>query len=172
MQTTTHTHLDIRKHKLHKKRNPISHSLMSTYIFCSGYVGQDEPQPLQPVQSTQSDDEYENLPPSDYLTLNEMSIPQMTTYTMPSQPRARSPPSEQACFHMVNYNNCKLPDCPYNHTRENLKATSPATISTPASAHLNNVLYKTSTTSNSLTKYRSATVATVPSRSVPKPALS
>ena len=52
--------------------------------------------------------------------------------------------------------------------------TSPVTISTPPNARLNNVLHKTSTTSNSLTRYRSAMVATVPSRSalkrpVPRP---
>ena len=50
--------------------------------------------------------------------------------------------------------------------------TSLVTISIPTSARLNNVLPKTSTASNSLTKYRSATVATVPSRSVLKPVLS
>ena len=49
--------------------------------------------------------------------------------------------------------------------------TTPVTLSTLPSAHLNNALHKTCTV-NSLTKYRFAPVATSPSRSVLKPAQS
>ena len=88
---------------------------------------------------TQSDDEYEELPPADYLTEQDEEPYEYDPYGLneneyttddhvhyaESAPR-KIPPSEQACFRMVNYGTCQLPDCPYNHTvevnlKENLK---------------------------------------------------
>ena len=78
--------------------------------------------------SAQSDDEYEELPPADYLVNQDEEPgeydPYESEYTTDDHvhytetaPR-QIPQSEKPCFPVVNYGACKEPGCPYNLSRE------------------------------------------------------